>query len=144
MSSENYIIFDPDKNFTTFFPLIRELRPHLKEESFRELYAEAHRADRYTLVGLERDGVLVAAMGYRILHDLVHGRHLYIDDLVTTESARSQGIGAVLLRHAEALAKELSCTNLRLCTGVANEGGKRFYERNGWEFRSVVYKKKLP
>jgi hypothetical protein len=25
----------------------------------------------------------------------------------------------------------------------ANEGGKRFYEREGWQMRSVVYKKML-
>lgn len=143
MTAENYITFSPERNFTSFFSLIKELRPHLDEMTFKNLYDEARKADDYTLIGFEREGKLVAAMGYRVLHDLVHGRHLYIDDLVTTESVRSMGIGAILLKKAEAIAAELNCPNLRLCTGIANEGGKRFYEKNGWDFRSVVFKKKL-
>ena len=30
---------------------------------------------------------------------------------------------------------------LRLCTGVDNQDGKRFYERNGLELRAVAYKR---
>lgn len=82
-------------------------------------------------------------MGYRIITDFVHGRHLYIDDLVTSEEVRSQGHGATLLKYAEAMAKQKGCSNLRLCTGIDNEGGKRFYEKNSWNLRAVVYKKKL-
>jgi hypothetical protein len=41
------------------------------------------------------------------------------------------------------LAKELDCKGLRLCTGIENEQGKKFYERNGWSLRAVAYKKKL-
>jgi ribosomal protein S18 acetylase RimI-like enzyme len=82
-------------------------------------------------------------MGHRVLHDFVHGKHLYIDDLVTTVSHRSKGIGALLLKRAEVDAQQLGCQSLRLCAGVSNEDGKRFYEKQQWQFRSVVYKKKL-
>ncbi len=82
-------------------------------------------------------------MGYRISYDFVHGKHIYVDDLVTSENHRSQSYGAMLLKHAEDLAKEHNCTNLRLCTGIDNDRGKRFYERNLWSLRAVVYKKKI-
>ena len=78
-----------------------------------------------------------------MLHDFVHGRHLYIDDLITDPRLRSRGYGAQLLRHAEELAPTLGCHNLRLCTGIENERGKGFYERAGWKLRAVVYKRKL-
>ena len=44
-------------------------------------------------------------MGYRFLHDYVHGKHVYIDDLVTTAAIRSQGAGAKLLKYAEMIAE---------------------------------------
>ena len=60
-----------------------------------------------------------------------------------TEKCRSKGIGAELLRQAEKVAQATDCQGLRLCTGIENEAGKRFYEREGWELRSFAYKKKM-
>lgn len=99
--------------------------------------------DGYEIIAIEAENEILAVMGYRILHDYVHGKHLYIDDLVSTKSYRSEGLGAKLLVYAEELAKELGCKVLRLCTGIDNELGKKFYERNGWSLRAVAYKKKL-
>lgn len=126
-----------------FYALLKELRPHLGWEDFQTHYQAAHTADGYQLVGLELGGELAALMGYRVLHDFVHGRHLYIDDLVTNLKFRSQGLGARLLKQAEVLARELGCSNVRLCTGIDNERGKAFYEREGWQLRAVVYKRKF-
>ena len=67
----------------------------------------------------------------------------YIDDLIVTQSYRSRKVGAMLLHHAEKLAIQFGCESLRLCTGTENSAGKRFYERENWELRSVAYKKKV-
>lgn len=125
------------------FPIMKELRSELSFQDYVAIYEQAKAADSYTLVGAYEGGNCVALMGYRVLHDYVHGKHVYIDDLVTTESCRSKGVGSKLLSFAEAEAGRLGCSGLRLCTGIANEGGKKFYEREGWQFRSIVYKKKL-
>lgn len=125
------------------FPIMHELRPHLDMDEFKRLVTLAHAADGYRLVVREIKGEPVALMGYRILHDLVHGSHLYIDDLVTTKAARSGGHGAQLLRFAESEARRLGLAGLRLCTGTENKEAIRFYEREGWEARSVAYKKKM-
>lgn len=124
------------------FQVLRELRTHISFERFLELDNAARRADRYTVVGAFEAGQCIAVMGYRVLFDLVHGKHLYVDDLVVTERCRSKGVGAALLREAETVAQRMNCDGLRLCTGIENEAGKRFYEREGWELRSVAYKKK--
>jgi GNAT superfamily N-acetyltransferase len=126
------------------FAVVKELRPHLELADFKHLVTLAHAADGYRIVVAEAKGEVQAVMGYRILHDLVHGTHLYIDDLVTAKAHRSKGLGAQLLKHAEAEARRLGVTNLRLCTGVDNKDGQRFYEREGWETRSIVFKKKVP
>ncbi len=123
------------------YAVLRELRPHLTDESFAEIYRESKARDGYELVGLWREKECLAVMGYRTLFDTVHGKHLYIDDLVTSEHYRSQGLGKRLLDYAECVAKETGCLGLRLCTGTQNTSGMKFYEREGWKQRSVVYKK---
>ena len=72
----------------------------------------------------EEAGCINAMMGYRILHDLAHG--------------------ATLLKHAEAECRRLGFTGLRLCTGVENTLAQKFYEREGWEAKSLAFKKKVP
>jgi ribosomal protein S18 acetylase RimI-like enzyme len=125
------------------FSILVELRPHLTHESFRRLYQVAQQADSYTLVGVFEGVTCIAVMGYRVLHDFVHGRHLYIDDLVVTAERRSQGIGEKLLSFAQDRAKQLECVSLRLCTGTQNVTAMRFYDRCGWAQRAVVYKKQI-
>jgi GNAT superfamily N-acetyltransferase len=124
-------------------PLLQELRPELTPAAFLHGYDEARRADGYALAGVFEAGACVALIGYRVLHDFVHGRHLYVDDLVTTARRRGAGLGARLLRFAESEAERLGCASLRLCTGNGNDAGKRFYEREGWTWRAVVFKKPL-
>lgn len=80
------------------FPLMKELRTHLTFDEFVKLYDAAQKADGYTLVSVFEENQCVALMGYRILHDFVHGKHLYVDDLVVTEAKRSQGLGENLKR----------------------------------------------
>lgn len=123
------------------FPVIRELRPHLDYAEFRKRLEGAQKGG-YRLIGVPSENGFQAAMGYRIIEDFVHGRHLYVDDLIVTEEARSTGLGAQLLQLAEQLAREEKCEGLRLCTGIENERGKKFYEREGWTLRAVAYKKK--
>ncbi len=125
------------------YPLMKELRPHLSYEDYLTIYDDAHSTGGYEIVAIEENGEILAVMGYRFLSDFVRGKHLYIDDLVTAEKARSKGWGRELLRFAEELAYTNGCKSLRLCTGVENERGVSFYERNGWVKRAFAFTKKL-
>ncbi len=122
------------------FPLMKQLREHLDESQFVSLIQSAMQESKYELLGFYENGHLQGLMGYRILTDLVHGRHVYIDDLVVDEKIRSKGLGAVMLSKAKEIARQQNCKRLRLCTGAENDRGKNFYERNGWKLRAVVYK----
>lgn len=125
------------------YNLIKELRPHLSLNEFLSIEHDARIRDDYKIVGLFKANECIGLMGYRVLFDFVHQKHLYIDDLVITEQRRSEGFGKQLLKFAEAEAQRLNCKTLRLCTGVENKRGIRFYLQNGWEERAVVFKKKL-
>lgn len=125
------------------FPIMKELRPHLSFEEYVSIYEQAHASDGYEIVAVEVQGQIIAVMGYRFLSDFVRGKHVYIDDLVSSEKLRSQGLGAELLTFAEEVAKTSGCKSLRLCTGIENERGIKFYDRNGWIKRAFAYTKKL-
>jgi ribosomal protein S18 acetylase RimI-like enzyme len=143
MSDLKFIVVKTPQDLKRSYPVMKELRTNLEYDTFVDTYEKAHQADGYQIVSVEKGDQIVALMGYRFLHDFVHGKHVYIDDLVTTEAVRSQGVGAELLKHAEAIAEKNNCKNLRLCTGIENEQGKKFYERNSWNLRAIVYKKKM-
>jgi ribosomal protein S18 acetylase RimI-like enzyme len=126
------------------YPVMKELRQHLSLEEFISIYFEAHSADGYELIAIENEGKIQAVMGYRFLTDYVRGRHLYIDDLVSTQSARSQGFGAELLKIAETIAEDNEIKHLRLCAVLENERGIKFYEKNGWTKRAYAFSKTAP
>lgn len=126
------------------FAVLRELRPHVDHATFVAVCREAGRRDGYALHGAFDGGRLVAVMGMRELVDLLHGRHLYVDDLVVAEGARSRGVGRRLLAFAEEVARARGGLGLRLCTGIDHAAGRRFYEREGWTARAVAYKKGFP
>jgi len=131
------------EEFSQIYPLIKELRPHLEFTDFELLFNQAKLRDEYRIVGIRQNNHYIAIMGYRILFDFVHGKHLYINDLVVTDSVRSQGFGQQLLYFAELEAKKHQCQGIRLSTGVENKRAMSFYEKNHWSQRAVVYKKKL-
>ncbi len=126
------------------FPVIQDLRPHLSEQQFIDLFFEMNRTAGYTLAALvDGEHNILGLMGYRFLVDYVRGSHLYIDDLIVKSEFRSQKLGEKLLAFAEQVAKTKGVKTLRLSTGIENERAMKFYERSGWEHRSMVYIKSI-
>ncbi|MBC7457632.1 MAG: hypothetical protein H7235_05095, partial [Bdellovibrionaceae bacterium] len=78
MSNLQLNIINTPENLKRYFPILKELRPHLEYQAFADIYQHAHEADGYEIVGLEKDGQIVAVMGYCFLYDYVHGKHVYI------------------------------------------------------------------
>lgn len=122
---------NPETDATPCYALMRQLRPHLASESeFTERWHRQCEAG-YRMMGLWLDGKLICLAGFRVMENLVHGIHLYVDDLVTSTEARSRGAGSILLQHLQEEAKALDCTKLLLDTPLSNVLGHRFYYRNG-------------
>lgn len=140
---KNLFLVQNEADLERCFPVINELRPHLNLREFQEIYRNANEKEAYDIAALEIDGMIVGAMGYRITHDLVRGKHIYIDDLVITKNERSKRLAPELLKYAEILAKENGCKVLRLCAALENTRGMKFYETNGWSQRAVAYNKKI-
>ncbi len=117
------------------YELIRQLRPHLT--SAEEFIARWRRqsADGYRILALwsergPKPGPCALA-GYRITENLVHGRFLYVDDLVADKQERSRGYGARLLEKLMDEGRSLGCKKLVLDTGLDNALAHRLYYRQG-------------
>ncbi len=121
------------------WPLMRELRPHLADAEELARRWRLQQAHGYRLHGLWSGGEARALAGWRVTDNLVHGRFLYVDDLVTREGERGQGHGAALMDWLKAQGKALGCGKLVLDTPLDNALGQRFYFRQGLLARSLRF-----
>lgn len=65
----------------------------------------------------------------------------WIEDVITDEAARGQGIGEALTRAMVERARELGCTTVDLTSRPSREAANRLYRRVGFEPRETnVYR----
>lgn len=122
---------DTQETLRACYAVMKQLRPHLQSEAeFLERVAR-QAADGYRLLAEWQDGHPIALAGYRLQENLVYGKFLYVDDLVTTEAARGSQCGARLLDALTEVAAQAGCVRLTLDTGLANALAQRFYFRQG-------------
>ncbi len=124
-------------------PLMRELRPHLKEDADFVARVSRMRADGYRLLAAMDQGQAVALAGYRLQENLVYGRFLYVDDLVVANGRRGERWGARLLQALDAAARDNGCARLVLDTGLGNALAQRFYFRAGLLTGAIRFSKSL-
>lgn len=130
---------DEEADVIRCFALMRQLRPHLAtEREFVDRWRRQCQAG-YRLIVLWQDQVPVALAGFRVQENLVHGVHLYVDDLVTDEATRSGGYGHVLMDRLKEEGHALGLEKLILDTPLTNVLGHRFYYREGLLARALRF-----
>ena len=87
----------------------------------------------YQLIGAFSAGKLVGVAGAWIATKIWCGRYLEIDNLVVDPGQRSSGIGSLLVRHLETIARERDCKLLVLDSYTTNRPSHRLYHRLGFE-----------
>ncbi|SDL22533.1 GNAT family N-acetyltransferase [Streptomyces indicus] len=125
------------------FPVLRELRPHLTEDQLREIAAhgQAH-GPRFTAAYTD-DGRCAGVAGWRVVVNTSSLKKLYVDDLVTSASARSGGVGHALLAYLEQYAREAGCHELDLDSGTQRTDAHRFYLRERMAIKAFHFSKPL-
>ncbi|MFF5976890.1 GNAT family N-acetyltransferase [Streptomyces sp. NPDC012769] len=128
-------------------PVLRELRPHLTPELFRDVYENGYRQGlRFSAAFAEdgpRGGACVGVAGWRIVINTSSVKKLYVDDLVTRETARSTGVGHALIAHLEAHARAAGCYELNLDSGTHRTGAHRFYLRERFDIVAFHFTREL-
>lgn len=122
---------ESDEDYRASFPVMQELRPHLADAAAFAERARRQAGQGYRLLAAWQDGQVRALAGYRVQENLLYGRFLYVDDLVTSAGARGQRLGASLIDALREEAREQACSHLVLDTALANSLGQRFYFRQG-------------
>lgn len=130
-------------DFAACFDVIRQLRPKLLSAGDWHAQADEMRSEGYRVLVYRDGGRAAAIAGYRISTNLVHGRFLFVNDLVTLDSARGKGLGRLMLRKLERIAEAEGCEYLVLDTAIANLGARRFYTRAGMEERIAGFIKPI-
>ncbi|OUS10762.1 GNAT family N-acetyltransferase [Gammaproteobacteria bacterium 53_120_T64] len=131
-----------DDQIENCFGVLAELRPHLQRDNFLAT-VRAMEEDGYKLVYMADQGRVVAVAGYRIYSNLFMGKHLYVDDLVTTEQARSGGYGKRLLSWLREQARAEACKVLHLDSGAQRPDAHKFYFREGMHIASFHFSQQL-
>jgi GNAT superfamily N-acetyltransferase len=121
-------------------PVLGQLRPHLTAESFERIYREGHPQGLRFTAAYDDEARCVGVAGWRVVATTVaNGTKLYVDDLVTAEDARSQGVGRFLLAALADRARAEGCTVLDLDSGVHRKDAHRFYMREGMHISSFHF-----
>lgn len=74
---------------------------------------------------------------------MMHGRFMYVDDLVVTADQQRQRLGARLLASVRQQARERECNFLVLDTGLHLALAQRFYFRQGLLARGMNFAQDL-
>ena len=127
-----------DVQLRELWPVVAQLRPHLDEERF---IAQSLRQfeQGFRATALYVDDVPRAFAGWRVLEFLAVGKHIYVDDLVTDATTRSQGHGKLLLDWLKAEAVRLGCVRLQLDSGTQRKDAHAFYLREGLRIESFHF-----
>jgi GNAT superfamily N-acetyltransferase len=90
----------------------------------------------YQVAYVEADGEVLCVAGFVVGSKLAWGKHIYVDDLVTSERRRSHGAGAKMISWLKSHALQLGCNQLHLDSGVQRFAAHRFYLREGFNIDS--------
>jgi GNAT superfamily N-acetyltransferase len=133
-----------DSDIARVYPVMRELRPHIKTQAeFVERAQRLRKNENWRLIYVEDAATPVAASGFRVSEWLVSGKTLYVDDLICLESHRGKGFAEALMRWMEDFARREGCVSFELDSGTHRLGAHRFYHRLKLAVTAFHFRKSL-
>ena len=88
------------------------------------------------------DGKIVGIATLSIIMGPIIRRNAYLEDFVTDESCRGQGVGSALWDAMLAWSKAKGCQELNFTSGKGREAAWKFYEARGAEIYDTNFFKK--
>jgi GNAT superfamily N-acetyltransferase len=134
---------DDPRLITDVMPVLQQLRPHLDGASLAAIYREGYKQGLRFTAACAPDGACLGVAGWRIVATTHSIRKLYVDDLVTAQTARSRGVGHALLAELESRARASGCKVLDLDSGIQRHDAHRFYMREQLSITSHHFAKDL-
>lgn len=138
-SNMTFSHMDSDADLIACYPIMLELRPRLASEEAFIAQVKRQQKSGYLILAAVADDMIAGLAGYRISEDFVHGRFLYVDDLVVTAGRQRGGIGALLLAELRRIAESEGLDSFALDTGMHMPLAQRFYFREGLLARGLHF-----
>ncbi|WP_153099704.1 GNAT family N-acetyltransferase [Paraburkholderia hayleyella] len=131
MNTFRLSLIDNDQDYLACFDVMRALRPHLPHAAAFAAQVRRQAEQGYRLLAAWQGHQVMGLAGYRIQENLLYGRFLYVDDLVSIPGTRRQGLGGMLIAALREEAQRQGCAHLVLDTALGNDLAQRFYFRHG-------------
>jgi GNAT superfamily N-acetyltransferase len=119
----------------------RQLRPQMSPDYVGKMLSIFASGGEMCVV--EHEDRVVGVAVFRCFENTHMGRKFYIDDLVTDENFRSNGVGHALLAFLEQLARQRGCPGLELDSGTQRTRAHQFYFREGFIIPSFSFRKEF-
>lgn len=108
---------------------------------------DAQRGGGYRIVGAFDEGgeEAEAVIGFKVTENLVWGRYLYIEDVVTAAAGRGKGHALALMEWVLDEGRRAGCGQVHLNSGVggARRGAHRFYFNSGFQISAFHFSRDL-
>jgi GNAT superfamily N-acetyltransferase len=130
-------------------PALLELRPDAGPLDTLISRVDVQRGAGYRIVGAFDDGegeaAAAAVIGFKVAENLVWGRHLYIEDVVTRAEGRGRGHAPALMEWVLDEARRTGCGQVHLnsAVGSARRGAHRFYFNSGLQISAHHFSMEL-
>jgi GNAT superfamily N-acetyltransferase len=133
-------------DFSAVHELLKQLWPEkpLDPVSLRTVYDRAFDSDLQCYI-CATDGERIIGFGSLSLKNNMwqEGYLGHVDELVVDSDYRGHGVGAQLLEHLIAVAKQRGCRRIELDSAFHRQEAHRFYELHGFENRGYIFSKIL-
>jgi GNAT superfamily N-acetyltransferase len=116
--------------------------PVLSLPEAQAIWAQFQHYPSYRLfVACDAAGAVLGAYALLVMHNLAHrgAPSAIVEDVVVHAAHRSQGLGAHMMAHAQALAREAGCYKLMLSSNQSRERAHAFYESLGFQRHGFSY-----
>ncbi|WP_193161908.1 GNAT family N-acetyltransferase [Microbulbifer hainanensis] len=126
---------EDNSDYLAVLEVLLQLRTGYDAESL-SAQIKKQESNGYQVIYVKSSAGVLAVAGFVVGEKLAWGKHIYIDDLVTSASHRSSGVGEFLIRWLKDYALEIGCEQIHLDSGVQRFPAHKFYLREGFNIAS--------
>jgi ribosomal protein S18 acetylase RimI-like enzyme len=132
-----------DELHEAFQRLVPQLTTNNPPPSFNDLSALVRDPASTLMVARTEDQRIIGALTMAV-YRVPTGIRAIIEDVIVDNSARGQGVGEALMKHAIEIAREKGAGNISLTSNPMREAANRLYLRMGFTKRETnVYQYKF-
>ena len=110
------------------------------EASHQFIFERLTKDESVIFLAMEDERVLGFIQLYPLFASVALQSLWLLNDLFVVESARKQGVGETLIKHAEQFADETGSRGLFLRTATDNFAAQKLYEKCGWVRDETFYR----